>query len=140
MTTSTWRLFRAPCLFAAVAVASVALVGNCLADNCDQECREREYFYSCPGMGGTTTYFEMDIADCFYCTKAAGAAGGGYCSKTTRAIRGTCTITGTNQRRGYNSGNQLCLCDAAATKWFIEATQIGPVQSWVNDSLYQCPR
>lgn len=123
-------------------VACVVFAGTCTADNCDQACREREYFYICPAPGTTSNYFEMEEPDCFYCTKPAGQVGGGACSKTNPAIGGTCGIAGTNRRRTYTSENQLCLCQITPTPtiWFIEATYQGPAESWVNDTLYQCPR
>lgn len=123
----------------ALALAFALCASSGFADNCDNKCRMRKYFYVCPSGGTGGFYWKYAEHDCFQCVRFAGLTGGGMCEKYGDWTDTTCTPSGTNTRQKHSDGNLRCDCDDAS-KWFIESFEpTGPLNDPVACDRYVCP-
>lgn len=122
-------------LCALLSLVCLSLGGVSQADNCDNKCRARKFFYVC---GTTTGYWEYSDWDCFLCYKFAGSPVDKSCEKAVPSTNTVCTQSGFHFRRLYTSGG--INCDCAANITFVEATRTDPNPgSWQDVDRYVCP-
>jgi hypothetical protein len=108
------------------------------ADNCDSNCRMKQFFYVCGG-----NYYRYQREDCWFCVQFPGLLIYGVCEKavTAQGDGSNCIYSGTNKRIIHNhSGDINCNCDNA-NKWWIEAAPetftVGE-EEWIGCDRYVC--
>lgn len=107
--------------------ALLLLAGPSGADNCNNECRMRRNFYSCP----QNFCMFMDRAECARCTLPGYA-----CDKANPVVAGTCNESGTNQVKEYTGCLLNCSCDGRTV---IEAQDVEILGgTWIGCKWWRC--
>ena len=75
---------------------AILFTGTCLADNCDQRCRNRVDFHKCPGPGAGY-FLRYALPDCKNCSN-------GKCDTAVEGSDRTCIKSGQNTYRKYGTG------------------------------------
>jgi hypothetical protein len=90
----------------------VTFTGTCLADNCDQRCRNRTMFYRCTAG----TYARYTLPDCYFCTN-------GKCDTAVEGSDRDCIQSGRNSFQERPAGLANCNCNVGIR---VEAAALTP--------------
>ncbi len=100
---------------------AILSTGTCLADNCDQRCRNRTDFHKCNGpVAGY--YLKYALPDCKNCSN-------GKCDTAVEGSDRNCIKSGQNSYRKYGTGLDNCDCAAGL---YVEAANLSDVEPGVE--------
>ncbi len=103
---------------------AILFTGTCLADNCDQRCRNRVDFHLC--NGAVPGYFlKYSLPDCKHCST-------GKCDTAVEGSDRSCIKSGQNSYRKYGTGLDNCECAAGK---YVEAANLADVEPGVPPTV-----